>query len=40
MVVQLQRDLGVKVSSDLTFSVQIDMVVQAGNHVAGNCVAG
>ena len=29
------RDLGVRVSSDLTFSVQVDMVVQAGNRVAG-----
>ena len=29
------RDLGVRVSSDLTFSVQVDMVVQAGNRMAG-----
>ena len=29
------RDLGVRVSTDLTFSVQIVLVIQAGTHMAG-----
>ena len=29
------RDLGVRVSTDLTFSVQIDMAIQAGTQMAG-----
>ena len=29
------RDLGVRVSTDLTFSAQVDMVVQAGSRMAG-----
>ena len=29
------RDLGVRVSTDLTFSTQIDMVVESGSRMAG-----
>ena len=29
------RDLGVRVSTDLTFSIQIDMVVESGSRMAG-----
>ena len=29
------RDLGVRVSTDLTFSMQIDMVVESGSRMAG-----